>query len=283
MRKYACALLVVAALQITNAQSPQATPGPRPLAFEVSSVKVNTSIGAGGGITGTINSGRFVATNVPLAFVLRSTYGIDADYQLVGAADWVNTTKYDFVGTYPPGLKPDLDQLHEMTKELLRRRFGLKTHDEMREVAAYSLVLARPDGRLGERLKPSDVDCAKWLAEGRGQITFDGPGGARQVHCLVLSSQNTITGAGRPLSFLANALRIATHRPVFDDTGLTGAFDLDLAWSQLVDFTRSDAGDPGTGGSIFTALQEQLGLKLEPARRQIPVVVIDEIRRADPD
>jgi uncharacterized protein (TIGR03435 family) len=172
-----------------------------------------------------------------------------------------------------------------MMEKALVERFGLKLHRERREMAVYRLVVARQDGRLGPRLTPSSVDCQQWFAEKKPQLGAGGPspvapGGARPA-CMLMAQRRFITGGTQPISRLTPALESMTGRFVIDETGLKGNYDIDLEFAPTIEAGGAPAADGAP--SIFTALQEQLGLKLEADRRPMEVVVIDAIARPAAD
>ena len=161
-----------------------------------------------------------------------------------------------------------------MLQNLLIERFKLVARRDRRDMPIYALVVARSDRRLGPQMKPSTADCAALLA------AFKASGATRQTPdsnlCGGKSSKGRIWGTGVPLDDLARRLVVA-GRPVVDMTGLTGLFDLDLK------FTPDDAPDPASGASVFTAVQEQLGLRLEPRQAPANVFVIESVERPTPD
>jgi uncharacterized protein (TIGR03435 family) len=176
-----------------------------------------------------------------------------------------------------------------MLRSLLADRVGMKMHVERREMPIYALVTARKDSRLGPQLVPSTIDCEQWIAEGRplrgaGSPSSVAPGGRRSV-CQMLTTRRFITAGTQTMQALSNVLQALTGRPVADDTGLTGAFDFDLQWTSgpVAPDAAGPAPPPDDGPSIFVALQEQLGLRLEPGRARFEVVVIDAIQRPTPD
>lgn len=135
----------------------------------------------------------------------------------------------------------------------------------------YSLVLATKTGRLGKQLHRSDVDCEQWLADKRPQADAGGsspvaPSGKRSA-CMMIATRRSLTGGTRTISQLAVTLQSMVARPVVDRTGLGGAYDMDLQW------------DDKEGPSIFTALQEQLGLKLVSGRDWFDTLVIDHVEK----
>lgn len=163
-----------------------------------------------------------------------------------------------------------------MVRDLLQDRFGLQVHEETRQLPSFSLVLARKDGRLGPALVRSEVDCDKWIAEKRPQAQAGGPSSVtptgKRSACEMMATRRWLAGGTRTMPQLATALQSMVGRPVVNKTGLAGGFDMDLKWA-----TDDTAADGDGGPSIFTALQEQLGLKLESERNPFQVFVVDRI------
>jgi uncharacterized protein (TIGR03435 family) len=147
----------------------------------------------------------------------------------------------------------------------------LVAHIEKREQPAYALVTVRADGRLGPKLIASALKCSGQTNQSdRCEMggSFTGSGGM-------------LKGVGQPLAVLATHLSTAVDRIVQDRTGLTGGFDFELAWSGSA--LKPAAGAPSELPSVFTALQEQLALKLEPSRSAVETLVIDSVERPIPD
>ncbi len=245
------------------------------LGFDVASVKVNQKAEGPSQISGP-TPGRFVASNTPLRFIVLYTYGL-IDHELVGAPEWMSSTSIDVTATYPSGTTPNEQDVRIMVRGLLRDRFGFVAHKEQREMPIYSLTLARKDGRLGTQLRRSEVDCEKWIADKLPTVDAGGsssvaPSGKRPA-CGVMATRKFLVGGTRTMQQLAVTLQgaLGLGRPVFDRTGLTGTYDIDLQWTP--------EGIDGDGPSIFTALQEQLGLKLAPEKAQVEVLVIDKVER----
>jgi uncharacterized protein (TIGR03435 family) len=163
-----------------------------------------------------------------------------------------------------------------MVQSLLAQRFGLHAHRETRELPAYALVLARKDGRLGSRLSPSNVDCAKWTGPKRdaGGPSPVSPTGKRPA-CMMLANRRFMTGGSQTLDEIAGTLQPMVSRPVVNKTGLTGTYDIDLEWTPLESNPDPDRDQP----SIFAAVTEQLGLKLVLEKDPYQVLVIDSIGR----
>jgi uncharacterized protein (TIGR03435 family) len=278
MRSIVVGLAVTIGVAVNAAQSPQP-------AFDVVSVKENTSVTDRGGPGST--PGRFRVTNSPLRFILLDAFHV-MDHQLIGAPEWTESVRYDITATYPANVARSEDDTRAMLRALLADRFGLRIHRETRELPIYSLVMARKDGALGPQLVRSSIDCEQWLADkrpqmGAGTASPVAPGGKRPV-CMILTTRRFITAGTRTMSDLLGPLQAMTGRPVVDRTGLTGAFDFDLQWtSGPLSAPGGNAASPDDGPSIFVALQEQLGLRLESGRAPFEVVVVDAVRRPTPD
>ena len=257
--------LVVGWHVVTSAQSPSA------ISFEVASVKPSRSDGEP---SMTVPSrGTVVITNVPLLNVVVNAFGVPA-FRIVGEPAWISRERFDISARIPDAHVDG--QVLPMLQALLAQRFNLEAHRETREQPVYEVVVARADGRLGPRLTHSDSDCATVNAPPAVPPSLDspcagffgvGPGGGR------------IVSKGRPLARVISALSMAVSRAVVDRTGLQGPFDVDLQWGADIG-TAAPLGDTP---SIFTALQEQLGLRLEPSRGPVDVLVIDSVDRPTPD
>ncbi len=272
-------IVVPCSVAVTLAQSPR-------VSFEVASVKENTSVDDGGVISER-TPGRVRITNTSLRFILLHAFAL-RDHQLIGAPEWTESARFDITATYPADATRTDQDRRAMLQTLLADRFGLKTHRETRELPMYALVMARKDGALGPRLVRSNVDCAKWIAEKRPQAGAGGPSGlapgGQRSACMMLTTRRFIVGGTRTTQELTASLQSLTGRPVVDRTGLTGAFDFDLEWTSGTIAPPVGANPPADDGpSIFTALQEQLGLKLESTRGPFDVLVIDSIQRPTPD
>lgn len=225
-----------------------------PPAFEVASIRPNTS---GDPRSGTRNlpGGRVTITNLPLRNMIRTAYGAN-DLEVSGGPDWVDGDRWDVVATAAPGSPIDAPW-QAMLKTLLIERFKLQAHLEPRERPIYRLVLARADKRLGPGMHVSGCKSDD-LACGSTSATTNG------------IRSGTMKGVGRTTADVATALSRYAERRVFDATGLADArYDFDLTWSEDV--------------SIFTAVPEQLGMKLEPASGRIDVLFIDRVEKPAPE
>jgi uncharacterized protein (TIGR03435 family) len=242
------------------AQAP-ASDAPRP-SFEVASVKVNKSGNSSSG-SSTQPGGRLTVTNETLRDLIRDAYVLQ-DFQVVGGPGWTSDDRFDIAAKAEGNA--DADQTRLMPRSLLAERFHLVVHDETKDMPVYALVRARADGKLGPSLTVSDVDCDGPAPRPRpcGSHISMGPKGA------------TIVAVSSTMARLATSLSSQLHRIVLDRTGLAGGFDVDLRWTP-----EQAAGT--SGPSLFTAVQEQLGLKLESTRGPVDVVVIDRVEQPTPD
>jgi bla regulator protein blaR1 len=265
--------------------------------FEVASVKQNKS-GDGFIRFAPAPGGRFTATNVPLRELIRFAYQVQP-FQIEGGPSWMTSDRFDIVakaeGNFPPGQPGGPPgPLQQMMQSLLAERFKLVTHNETKQMPIYALVLARGDGKLGAQLRKSEVDCATLLAGRRGGGPPAPPQPGERPVCGIRMGPGNIAGGGFPLSQLANSLSPFVQRIVIDRTGLTGNYDIELTYTpdQLPQGGPLGVPPPGApplppidpnGPSIFTALQEQLGLKLDSQRGPVEMFVIDSVEHPSED
>jgi uncharacterized protein (TIGR03435 family) len=272
-------LLIVLAVEAMYAQQrmPAEPPANGP-AFDVVSIKRVTeprnrrSVGPQPG-------GRFVLSGMAIAPMIREAYPSDTS-DLVGAPDWVSNEVYDL--TAQAGRDASRDEIRDMLRRLLAERFNLTVHYEMQERPTFALVLARPDGRLGPGIRPSNLDCEAIQAARQAGSKEPFPPTSNGAPACGMSMRGAVgmevlLGA-QPISRLANSMSGAAGRVVLDKTGLKGNYDITLTYS---DQPRPDGPPPPPDAppNIFTALQEQLGLKLDPDRAPLKVLVIDRIER----
>jgi uncharacterized protein (TIGR03435 family) len=214
---------------------------------------------------------------------------LDRD-RVIGPA-WIDTARFDISARAPAGTP--VEQNPDLLLQLLRDRFKLVSRVEMRDSAVYALVPARADRRLGPQLTPSSLDCSKkenFISSGFG-VGGVAPDTAtpQKPQCGMVSTRDAngavIRGGGRSLAELAKNLIGRVDRPVIDRTGLAGAYDFVLLFTPEGMAPKRDgiAGPNLDGTSLFTALQEQLGLKLEPQRGPVEYIVIDRIEQPTPD
>lgn len=244
-------------------------------AFEAASIKVNKSDSGHSGISDAM-PGRFVADRTPLKFVILYAYQL-LNHQLIGLPDWAEDINFDITAVYAPGTTKGAD-VRVLVQQLLRDRFGLVLHSEQRVIPAYNLHLAHNNGKPGPGMTASSIDCEKMIAEhlplaNAGGKSAVAPGGMRPA-CRVLATRRYLTGGGLTLQQLATALQSMVARPVVDQTGLTGRYDVELTWTLMDDADNPPQND---SPSIFTAIEEQLGLKLETRREPFDIMVVDRV------
>jgi uncharacterized protein (TIGR03435 family) len=290
------ATVFVSAVLLDARTAPQPAAAALPQ-FEVASIKPNRS-GDNRVMISAQPGGRFTATNVPLSLLIRNAYQLQ-DFQIVGGPDWITSDRFDVIAKAesdeagaafraPKPGEPSRGQL--MLRSLLAERFKLQVHDDTREMPIFALVLARADGKLGPQIHPAAVDCdAVRAAGGRGAGAPPGPpGSADRPQCGIRLAPGNMLVGGSTLAQFASSIGGFVGRIVVDRTGLTGAYDFNLTWTP--DQIRADNRPPGApdplingvpidpnGPSIFTAVQEQLGLKLESQKGPVAVLVIDRV------
>ncbi|HVG54875.1 MAG TPA: TIGR03435 family protein [Vicinamibacterales bacterium] len=250
-------VLAVALLALANVRAQT------PATFEVASVKANKS----GANQVTINwQGGVTLINVPLRAIVQFAYNINTPSRLVGYPDWTNVERFDIQARAPEGMN-GVEQMRPMLQALLADRFKLVAKLEKRELQSYALVKARADGKLGPNIKPAEKPCVG----PRGEAPLG-------IQCVQGGAGGGARAIGIPIGQLAPMISLLVGRPVVDRTGLTGIYDLELKFSG----DRVDGALPAdpSAPSIFTALQEQLGLKLEAERELAEVLVIERIERA---
>jgi len=264
-----------------------------PVSFEAASVKVNKS-GDNNTSVGPRPGGRFNAENAPLGLLITIAYQLQP-FQVQGAPDWTRTDRFDIVakldGDPPPVPFGEPDRMMLALRALLADRFKLAAHVEMPELPVYALVQARADSKLGPNIRPSSTDCEAIRAASRDaarQGRAINPNTQDRVACGVRNSNGRMQFGGYPLTLFANALANQVARTVIDRTGLTGNWDFELTFTPERVRQQALAGnappevDPN-GPSIFTAIQEQLGLKLESTKGPVRVLVIDHVEQPSPD
>jgi uncharacterized protein (TIGR03435 family) len=248
--------VVAGLLLISASAAPGAAQG---TSFDVASIHVNDS-----GTTQTnikFTPGSVTFTNLTLRAIIQFAYGINQPSRLAGVPDWANSERFDIVAR---GDVASLEDRRVKLQALLADRFKLAAHTEQRSLPIYTLVLAGKDGKLGPSMKTSAVDCTAQRCGAR-------PGGPGDIN---------LTGV--QMSAFAAMLSITQGRTVVDATALTGSYDIHLMFAPDAPVGRADAPPVPEGRpSIFAALQEQLGLKLQPGNRPEDVLVVDRVSRPD--
>lgn len=273
-------LLMAGVLTVASVAAHQLPPSAP--AFEVASIKRNKS--GDGFISISFSPTRPTFTNIPVRQLIVRAYDVQP-FQVVGGPSWITSDRFDVTAKAPDDATPQ--QASGMLQTLLADRFKLKVHRETRQGDVYRLVKARPDGKLGDAIKPATIDCSAMMGRGRPGGPGPVPGG-RLSGCQMMISPGRVQMGGQPISALANSLSNQLGRPIVDDTGLTGPYDLTLSFmpdsgGRGMPIGPLPAGAPElppvdpNAPALPTALQEQLGLKLESGKGPVDVIVIDSI------
>ena len=237
--------LLLASAVCVGAQTPS---------FDAVSIRPNVTGGGMNSIRAT--PGRVTMTNVNLRKVILNAYGIPDDrvYALAGP-EWLGMDAFDITATFPASQAGNA--IREMLKTMLAERFHLVLHTETRQAPNYSLVVVKS----GPKIKPT---------AGSDPRTSSRPGHFEATKITMKK--------------FADLIGHEAGRPVTDATGLEGVYDFTLDWSPAAGL-RLDAGESGApapaagGPSVFTALEEQLGLRLESGKGPIEVLVVDKVER----
>ena len=265
-------LTVVGGVAVLSAQ--QQTP-----TFEAVSIKRNLDAAGPVGIR-QLPGGGFTITNGTFSLLMGQSYPVFT-WEIVGMPDWATTERYDVTATGDSTISmPTQAQRTDMLRAMLADRFKLRTHFETREQSVYQLVFARADQRLGPGMKPTDANCVAIRAAAEAARAAGQPRSPTVPPCSATIGFNRIDG-DTTIDTLALQLRSMLRRAVIDKTGLAGYyhFTFDFGATELNAVSPADSGKP----SIFTALQEQLGLKLEATRGPVEVLVIDSVDRPTPN
>ena len=252
------AILFAAAIPCLFAQSKK---------FDVATIKPNAEKDNRFMMPGGPQGGTYRATGVTLKMLIMYAYGVPAAFQVSGGPSWVGNERWD-IQAKTEGQTPSRDQFVDMLRALIEDRFQLKVRRETRDMPVYDLALAKSGSKLklhsGDPPKPEDR-----LRMGFGSMRFQDSG----------------------LALFAHQLSLQLGRKVIDKTGLTGRYDFSLEW----------APEPGQGGleaiglppdpnfrpppadpnrpSLFTAIQEQLGLRLDSEKGPVDMIVIDSVSK----
>lgn len=230
--------------------------------------------------------GGFGARNVRLRLVIQLAYRVEEN-QISGAPNWINSDGYDIEAKMDSSTAREISQLSEdqrnqenrrMLQTLLEDRFKLRTHQETKELPVYALVIAKNGPKLHEA-KPGDTYDSGFEEDGHPL----GKG--------LWINGYQLTGQGTTMSDLARELTAELGRTVIDQTGLAASYDFALKWIPFgarspagVQQAPGDASGPDSSGpSIFTAIQEQLGLTLKSQKGSVQILVIDHVERPSPN
>ncbi len=275
-------------------------PNPK-LTFEVASIKPaapqtmgRIQMGGGGG-PGTPDPGRIRFSNMPLRMLIMRAYEVQS-FQVSGPS-WMDSQRFDVIAKVPGGATRE--DARTMLQNLLEDRFKLKLHKESREAPIYELVVAKSGVRMKEAAQTAAAPAERAGGPPPGSPPRDKDGFLRTPHGQV-GIQATVNGRMRmqgdalTMARLVDILGMALGRPVIDRTGLTGTYDVVLDFSPEGMAPGPKAPPPGSGGgnpaeaprdsndsgpTIFTAIQEQLGLKLESRKGPVDLLVVDSVEK----
>jgi uncharacterized protein (TIGR03435 family) len=199
---------------------------------------------------------RFATTSTSVVDLLKYAYGLQ-EQEIVGGAKWLGTEKFDVVGDPETQTRPSSDVYKQMVQNLLADRFQLTAHHESRDLSVYEIVIAKSGPKLQKNTgAPNGIPTVGYSP---GQL---------------VSSNATLA------DFAAFLQRFVADRPVVDGTGITGKYDWSLRWTP--DELKTDGNHQRDENNnslpgLFTAIQEQLGLKLQEEKRPVEVFVVDHV------
>jgi uncharacterized protein (TIGR03435 family) len=257
----ALAVLLCGSFSAAHSQESQA----KPPAYDVVAIKPNKS--GSGNVSIDVNDDTYTASNVSLKMLLESAYDIKQDL-ISGLPGWANSGRFDVSAKIvdmdaETVKKLTSDQRRVMMQQLLAERFQMKVHKQTETLPVYEMVVAKGGAKIKE-VPPVGPD-----PEADKNKTFNGSGRGN------MSVRNTqLTAHDVPLSQLTYMLAYQLHRTVLDKTGLKGNYDLSLTWTRD-DGTAPDA--DSAAPSLFTAVQEQLGLRLQASKGPVETLVVDHV------
>ena len=282
--------VVIVIVGATSVMFGQSSPAPR---FDLASVKpvAKVSPGVGTGVVRSLPGGRLSADEALLRYIIQVAYGLKS-YQIVGGPDWIDSAHFDIDATAASNTSPQ--QVLLMLQSLLEDRFKLKVRRESRQLPVYELTTAKSGLKMPLKSEP--------CVDANAPSPYRGPGEAPPPTCgRIQAGAGVNAETGRSLArmngqnvSIAEFVRVLSNmvgRTVIDRTGIAQTFDLQFTFARdeaLDARIANPAGapsalpDPSTA-TVFTALQEQLGLKLESAQGPVDVIVIDHIERPTPN
>ena len=270
---------------VALAIAPLAAQTPARVSFEAASIKPNDGTTPGQGIR-IQPGGRFNVTNMPVRTLITFAYQLQ-QYQLVGGPAWINDDRFNIVAKLEGDLAPSgpgqPDRAMLALRTLLEERFQLVVHRETRQLDIYAMTLEKP-GQPGPKLTPAANDCSPEAMAARRAAP---PETQKPLFCgLQLRGPGKFALSGMPLSFYATTLANQVGRFVVDRTGLEGRWDFELTAApappggQIVDAVPTD---PDGAPHLFTALREQLGIKLDATKGDVEVLVVDRVEKPTAD
>lgn len=259
MRHFSCAAILLLSVQVFAGQRVPNMAVDADPSYEVATIKPSLPDEEK---TVQVRGTRFVTTDTSLIDLMTFAYGVH-QLQIAGGPDWLRTRKYDLV--VQPNLpgRPSTPQLRSILQKLLADRFHLVFHHAQTELTVYRLLQAKGGGKLTATSADSASKNGAFIGIIEGGVS--------------------VTNATLPEFASLMERYVSLDKPIVDHTGITGKFDYNLKWTP--DFSQFDGKPPwavkpdgSASPSLYTAIQEQLGLKLEPAKERADTLVID---RAD--
>jgi uncharacterized protein (TIGR03435 family) len=243
--------------------------------FEVASVKPSPESRAGfGGFAGPSRAGRFTVTGTTIKAVIAFAYGIQAEF-VQGGPNWIASDRYDIdtkIGEPDTDVLARLAQAKLMLQTLLADRFKLRLYLDAKELSGFQLVIAKN----GPKLKQSEGDSQRLLvAPGFGRSS----GQLGLVCNAITPTGGSLIGVGRSMSDLAGCLSIALSTPVLDKTAIVGSYDFTVDGYERPGSINSSSPAELTRPSIFEALQDKLGLRLDSAKVPTTLIMIQSVER----
>jgi bla regulator protein blaR1 len=251
-------LLAVGAFHISPVHAQQ--PAGR-LEFDVASVKPSNPNSASGTVVNVTSGGRLHVVNATLKDLIETAYDVRS-FQIEGGPKWADSTKFDVEAT--PGaplegtaIPKDWTSVRFEVQALLKDRFQLQLHRETKTAPVYSLTIAK--GGVKSGVLSATQNQQRGINAGQGKML----------------------GEAASMTQLAYKLSRLLQRPVVNNTGLNGNYDFKLEWTPDLNPSSPDgqSEDTSVGGSIFSAIREQLGLRLESTKGPVDVLVIDQVDR----
>ena len=271
--------VAVSVTAVVTGQSPEP-----PLIPYVASVKVNASDDEAS-FTRRLPGGTFLASNVKLHDMIAFAHGLQS-FEVEGGPNWIRDVRLDVTikaetNVGPVAIGPTQIGL-QLARDVLAKRFSFRGHRETRDRPVFALVRSREDGALGPRIRRSGTDCAALAAEaGKSGAPWPPRSAEGRILCGLQTTGNTLTAGGYPMSEFQRYLTGQTQRAVIDRTGLAGAWDFELTFAPPD--VAADASADRNVPTLFTALQEQLGLRLEATTGPVEVLVVDRLEALIPD
>ena len=239
--------------------------------FEVVSIKRHVTLDANSGIQN-LPDGTTIAINQPISSLISGAAPVQVR-EVVGGPDWLKTERYDVTTKPPAGSTPA--QRREMVRRMFAERMKLVAHIEQRERDTFALLLARADGRLGPNLKPSAPEC---MPRPAGAPPAPPPASTDvRSRCGGSFGATSLFFGATTMDILVQSLGSLAGGLVNNRTGLQGFYSVELHFAPNGLAPEDKRGDEPP--QFLTALQEQLGLKLQPEKTMVPVLVIDSIER----